>query len=214
MDHPGSALFVTDEDGRLEGIITVDQIRPLMKDPSALAQLIIAQDVMVEGDFPQVRPSDPLANVMRFMETYRGEVPVLENGSIVGVIWPGDVIGRYHTEVFKRDMAGTMASALDTEGRQEKVAATSDSVVAEVDVPSRFVGHTIRELDIRQRFGVSILLIKRQLPDGSEELSTRPQADYAFRQGDVMLALGSQEELRYLRRGIAPRNRRAKDAGE
>lgn len=209
IDHSGSTLLVTDEEGKLEGIITVDQIRPLMKDPSALAQLIIAQDVMIEGEFPQVRPADPLANVMRFMETYRGEVPVLESGRIVGVIWPEDVIGRYHTEVFKRDMAGTMASALSTESHQERVAATSDSVVAEVSAPSRFIGQTIRELDIRQRFGISILLIKRQLPDGAEELSTRPSADYTFRQGDVMLVLGSDEELRYLRRGIPPRDARA-----
>jgi CIC family chloride channel protein len=212
IDHSGSTLFVTDEQGELEGIITVDQIRPLMKDPSALAQLIIAQDVMVEGEFPQVGPADPLANVMRFMETYRGEVPVLESDRIVGVIWPGDVIGRYHTEVFKRDMAGTMASALGPESGHEKVAATIDSVVAEVNAPSRFIGRTIRELDIRQRFGISILVIKRQLPDGAEELSTRPDADYTFKQGDVMLALGSEKELRHLRRGIPPRETRAEQS--
>jgi CIC family chloride channel protein len=208
MDHPGSTLFVTDEAGELEGVITADQIRPVMQDPNALAQLIIAQDVMVEGEFPRVGPRDPLANVMRFMETYRGEVPVLDKGRLVGVIWPEDVIGRYHTEVFKRDMAGSMAAALSPESGQERVSAASDALVAEVQAPQRFVGRTIRELYIRQSFGVSVLMIKRTLPDGSEQLDTRPEADYTFRQGDIMLVLGSNEDLRYLRRGVPPRERR------
>jgi hypothetical protein len=163
---------------------------------------------MVEGEFPRVGPRDPLANVMRFMETYRGEVPVLEDGRLVGVIWPEDVIGRYHTEVFKRDMAGSMAAALEQESGPEPVAAASDALVAEVPVPQRFVGRTIGELDIRRHFGVSVLMTKRTLADGGEHLDTHLEADYTFRQGDVMLVLGSHDDLRYLRRGVPPRERR------
>jgi CIC family chloride channel protein len=212
IDHPGNALFVTDEESALEGIITVDQIRPLMKDPAAMAQLIIAQDVMVEGDFPQVQPGDPLADVMRYMETYRGEVPVQENGRIVGVIWPEDVIGRYHAEVFKRDMAGSMAQALAPETRTEQIAAGHDALVAEVPVPARFVGRSIRDLEIRSRFGVSVLMVKHVLPDGTERLDPQPGADYAFRPGDVLLALGPAQDLRHLQRGI-PRERGATAGG-
>jgi CIC family chloride channel protein len=65
IDYPGTTLFVTDEDGALEGIVTADQIRPIMKDPSSMEALIIAEDVMVEGQFPKVAPSDSLAEVMR-----------------------------------------------------------------------------------------------------------------------------------------------------
>ncbi len=202
IDHPGSTVFVTDEDGTLEGLITADQIRPVMHDPAALATLVIAQDVMVEGDFPKVRPNDSLADVMRHLELYRGEVPVLENGRLVGVIWPEDVIERYNTEVFKRDMAGSMASALTPEGKQGVMPAASDTVVAEVTVPGRFIGRTIRELNIRQDYGVSVLMIKRTTDDGEEELDAAPAADYAFQPGDVMLVLGHDADLRHLRRGV------------
>jgi CIC family chloride channel protein len=207
IDHPGSTLFVTDDQGRLEGIITVDHIRPIMKDPTSLEALIIAEDVMVEGEFPTLSPDDSLAAVMRLLGAYRGEVPVLENVRLAGVIWPEDVIARYNTEIFKRDMAGSMVSAVGQESKVESVPAAHDTVVAEIPAPGPFVGRTIRELNIRQRFGASVLMIKRTTGTGDETLDTAPDPDYAFQYGDVMLVLAPSEQLRYLKRGV-PRSKR------
>lgn len=207
IDHPGSTLFVIDEEGVLEGIVKVDQIRPIMKDPASLEALIIAEDVMVEAEFPRVAPTDSLADVMRMLVAYRGEVPVLENGRLAGVIWPEDVIARYNTEIFKRDMAGSMVSAVGQEGGVESVPAAHDTVVAEIPAPGPFVGRTIRELNIRQDFGASVLMIKRTTGTGDDTLDTAPDPDYAFQYGDVMLVLAPSDELRCLRRGV-PRSRK------
>jgi CIC family chloride channel protein len=202
IDHPGTTLFVTDEDGRLEGVVTSDQIRPVMTDASSLDALLIAQDVMVGGEFPTVAPNDSLADVMRQLGMYRGEVPVVEDGRLIGVIWPKDVIERYNTEIFKRDMAGSMVSAVSANGRSEAVPGAADAVVAEVPVPLRFVGKTISELNIRQSFGVSILMIKQLSLDGREQLDAAPAADHVFREGDVLLAMGPHDALRRLRIGM------------
>jgi CIC family chloride channel protein len=202
IDHPGTTLFVTDEDNRLEGVVTADQIRPVMTDASTLDALLIAQDVMEVSEFPSVAPTDSLADVMRQLGMYRGEVPVLEGGRLIGVIWPKDVIERYNTEIFKRDMARSMVSAVSTNGRLEAVPAAADALVAEVPVPSRFVGKTIRELNIRQSFGVSILMVKQLSQDGVERLNAAPASDYAFREGDVLLAMGPDDALRRLRIGV------------
>jgi CIC family chloride channel protein len=207
IDHPGTTLFVTDEDNRLEGIVTADQIRPVMSDASALDALLIAQDVMTGGEFPTVSPQDSLADVMRHLGMYRGEVPVLDDGKLIGVIWPKDVIERYNTEIFKRDMARSMVSAVSPDSRTEIVPAAQDAVVAEVPVPSTFVGKTISELNIRQRFGVSILMIKQLSADGVERLEASPDANYSFCEGDVILAMGPNEALRQLRRGTIPKER-------
>ncbi len=209
IDHPGSALFVVDEAEGLVGVVTAEQIRPVMRDPTSLASLIIAEDVMAEGQFPRLAPDDSLAEVMRLLGAYRGEIPVIEDGRIVGVIWPQDVINRYNTEVFKRDMAGGMVSAVSQEGfgAVELVPAARDAVVAEVAVPPRFIGKSIGELDIRGRFHASVLMIKQIQSDGSEHLETAPGADYLFKVGDTMLVLGPSEEIAHLRRGV-PRERR------
>jgi CIC family chloride channel protein len=206
IDYHGHTLCVTEEDGRLLGIISADEIRLVMKDPRALESLIIAEDLMVEGQFPKVAPDDSLADVMRVLGTFRGDVPVLEDGRLAGMIWPEDVIQRYNTEVFKRDMAGSMVSAVSPEPDVATVPTASDAVVAEIPVPPAFVGRTIRELNIRQDFGASILMVKQRV-GGEERLDTVPDADYTFQEGDILLVLGPNSELPYLRRGV-PRETR------
>ncbi|HSG81850.1 MAG TPA: chloride channel protein, partial [Gemmatimonadota bacterium] len=202
IDYPGSSLFVIGEDGALEGVVTPDQIRPVMRDPSAFESVIIAEDVMITSNIPQVAPGDSLADVMKFLGTYRYEIPVLEGGRLAGALWPEDIIQRYNTELFKRDMAGTMVSAIDPESRVELRLAGGDTVVAEIPVPPNFVGKTIAELDIRRRFGASVLIIKQLSADGHERLETAPQPDYAFRADDIMLVLAPSGELAALRRGV------------
>ena len=144
---------------------------------------------------------------MKLRGAYRGEVPVVENGRLAGVIWPGDVIQRYNTEIFKREMAQSMASVLDRKDGVTSVPAVKDHVVAEIPVPDNFVGRTIRELGVRQAFGVSILMIKQSRSDGAEQLDAAPGADYVFQPADGMLVMGPPEELRHLKTG-APRSER------
>jgi CIC family chloride channel protein len=201
IGHPGSTLFVMQDGNRLVGIVTAEQVRPVMQDPVAFETLVIAADVMVESEYPSVTPETSLDHVMRLLGTYRGEIPVLDNGQLAGVIWPEDVIERYNTELLKRDMAGTVAGALSTEDGMEGLHAAPDAMVAEVHVPSEFIGKTIAELEIRQRFGVSILMIRHTGAIGETQLTSSPSAAYAFRAGDVMLAMGPEDELRKLRGG-------------
>lgn len=201
MGHSGGTLFVTDEENYLQGIINDDRIRTLMSDSSSLGGIVIAEDVVAEDGFPTVGPDDSLADVMRFLGSYRGEVAVVEGGKLLGVIWPQDVIERYNTEIFKRDMASSMASAVSAEGQLQKVPTLDGAVVAEVPVPFRFVGKTIRGLNIRQDFGVSILIIKQESEGGGEPISVVPDAEYTFKRADILLAMGPSADLDRLKRG-------------
>ncbi|MEE8492317.1 MAG: TrkA C-terminal domain-containing protein, partial [Acidimicrobiia bacterium] len=64
----------------------------------------------------------------------------------------------------------------------------------------------IRELQVRQNFAVSILVIKQTAGDGGERLNASPGPDYTFQQGDIMLIIGPVDALSHLRRGV-PRKR-------
>jgi CIC family chloride channel protein len=198
IGHPGSTLFVTDDAGTLQGIVTAERIRPIMRDPGALEGLVIAEDIMVPGEYPQVTPQDSLAAVMKLLGGYRGEIPVLEDGRITGAIWPEDVIERYNAEIFKRDMAGNMVSAVRTDTTLELVPGAQDTVMGQMPIPAQFVGRSIAELRIRQDFGASVLMVKHTGDDGGEELTTTPAADYVFRPGDVMLVIGPTSQIRQL----------------
>lgn len=200
LENPSSSIFVVDHECRLLGVILAQQSRPIMSDPSSLESLVIAQDMMQENEFPVVTPTDTLADVMTHLACYRGEVPVVEDGRLVGVVWPEDVIRRYNAEVFKRDMASSMVSALGRTQHTEPLPGVEGTGVAEINVPARFVGKSLGSLDVRKRCGVTVLLVKRRDQAGNEVINASLDAEYVFQCGDVMLLMGTEDRLRVFER--------------
>jgi len=196
--NPMDTIFVVDGEQRLRGVINLDDIRPLLNDHAALDQVLIAFDIMRTTEFPSVRPDHSLDEVMRQLGRYRFEVPVLDNGVLMGSIYPEDVIDRYNTEVFKRDMAESMATSVADTGRFTKLPGVSGMSIAEIPVPSAFVGRSCADLYIRKRLGVTLLLIKRREGDDHTVSDQIPDADYVFDAGDTLLALGPPNRLRKL----------------
>ena len=201
IEHPGGSIFVVDDDRRMLGMITASHIRSAMVDSTSLEGLVIAQDMMEEAGVSVLDPKDSLANVMKRLARYRGEVPVTEDGRLVGVIWPEDVIERYNTEIFKRDMASSMASSLSGNRHVESFPAVKNTSMVEVPVPVSFVNQSLGSLDIRSRFEVTVLVVKQRDEAGEEVVRANPGADYTFRSGDVLLVMGSDDKLRRLERG-------------
>ena len=73
----------------------------------------------------------------------------------------------------------------------EQIELGEDADLAEIAVPEAFVGKSLVDLDIRRRFSISVVAIRRQDRvkanlDGGELLQT----------GDVLLAIGSRGALR------------------
>lgn len=202
IESSGHSLFVVDADNHLQGVITEEAHRLVMSEPAAFESFIIARDLMTDFASLSVTPDDNLADVMKRMSRYRGEIPVVEEGRLVGVIRPEDVIERYNAELFKRDMASGMASTIRRSGRAEPLHAVENTSVVECPVPASFIGHSIGALNIGGRYQCMILMIKQPSRSGSEVVNAVPSADYVFKPDDVLLVMGPNDRLRELERGI------------
>jgi hypothetical protein len=195
VERPGETVLVTDADQGLLGVITIDDIRPLMTDPDSVQGLVIAEDMMRTEGYPVFSPDDPLDEVMRRFGHYRFIAPVVDNGRLVGGLWPQDVIETYNSEILKRDMAATMAGTIGNGPRPRALPGVRGMSMAEVPAPASFFGRSVGSLDIRKRFGVSLLLIKRKDERGEQIAEDTPDASYVFQEGDVMLVLGNEERI-------------------
>ena len=152
--------------------------------------------------FPVFAPGDPLDEVMRRFGQYRFMAPVVDNGRLVGALWPQDVIESYNAEILKRDMASTMAATVGNGPRARALPGVRGMSMAEVPAPASFFGRSLGSLDIRKNFGVSLLLIRRQSDDGEQIVDELPDADSVFQEGDVMLVLGNEDRIsRFERNG-------------
>lgn len=66
----------------------------------------------------------------------------------------------------------------------------SDHAMVEVSVPKEWLGHTIGQIDIRKKYSINIIGIKR---NGKLELTISP--DIVLREGETMLVLGRNRDL-------------------
>ena len=202
VERPGDTILVTDTDRRLLGVITIDDIRPLMVDAESIGGLVIAEDMMHEDGFPVFAPDDSLDEVMRRFGRYRFMAPVVDEGRVVGALWPHDVIESYNSEILKRDMASTMAATVGNGPRERTLPGVRGVSMAEIPAPASFFGRSLGSLDIRNRFDVSLLLIKRTSGNDEQIIDELPSADFEFQEGDVMLVLGHEDRIaRFERNG-------------
>jgi trk system potassium uptake protein TrkA len=92
-------------------------------------------------------------------------------------------------------MASTMAATVGHGSAVRALPGVRGMSMAEIPAPESFFGRSLGSLDIRNRFGVSLLLIKRKVGGGERIVDEVPSADHVFQEGDVMLALGDEQRL-------------------
>jgi trk system potassium uptake protein TrkA len=62
--------------------------------------------------------------------------------------------------------------------------------ITELEVPEALVGHTLAESDLRRRFGITVLVVKRK-----QSLVVSPPADYVLEKGDLLVVLGANTNI-------------------
>ncbi len=200
-----SCIFVLDERERLTGYITYHEIRRLLFDVEALEAVLVAGDI-TNLDTRSVTPRDSLDVAMRlFAQKNQDELPVVdpdEPGRILGSIHRGDVVNTYNNEILKRDLLGSIESGYEAVHRARTTSLGPGYTMAELEVPSHFVGKDLKSLDLRNREGIEIILVRRPTPDRPEESeSMMPSADLVLQHGDVILVSGPQRVIERMAKG-------------
>ena len=93
----------------------------------------------------------------------------------------------------ERDMGMRLAKSLLTPNVLELIDLSDDYQLMETILPAKWAGETIIGIDVRKRFGVSILAIHR-----GKEFFVSPEADFAFEAGDILLVLGKKDDIENL----------------
>lgn len=68
--------------------------------------------------------------------------------------------------------------------------------IVELIAPARFSGNSLRQLDLRARFGISIIAIRR-----GENIEIGPGADAVIEEGDILVVMGRDDMLESIENG-------------
>jgi CIC family chloride channel protein len=143
-----------------------------------------------------VTPDERLDTVLRlFADHQPEELPVVEeSGRLVGVVSRRQVMSAYDRELTKRDMAEGIGGRLLGAG-VTKVNLGDDFAMVEVDAPSHLCGESLREIGVRSRYGVQVLLVRRLHDETGERVDVVPDPDTSVHLGDRLVLLGRREAL-------------------
>lgn len=197
------SLAVHKKNGDFLGIISIDNIKEFLLDSDELKNVLIAGD-MADKNVPKVTSNDSLKVVIEKMSKcdYDG-LPVMhqdDDARIIGMIWRKDVDDAYHKEISRHQLTSDLATKLtyDNANANEDVHFLEGYIITEIAVPKEFIGKTIKELDIRSKYGVDIISIKCP-SQKSNDIKAIPSADHKFIDAEVIIVAGEAEKINLLK---------------
>ncbi len=98
------------------------------------------------------------------------------------------------TEVIfpEKDMAIKTAHRLSNPNLLEYIPLLSGFSIQEIAPPEKFIGKSLKELDLRNRYGVHVIAIKELIP---EKTTLIPRADFVIKDSDILIIIGEEEKL-------------------
>lgn len=88
------------------------------------------------------------------------------------------------------EFAGKLARSLSSHNVLDYIELSEEYGILEVPAPKKWVGKTLKELNVRAKLGVNIIAV-----ESGKGTNVSPAADYLIRQGDVMVVLGDNHAL-------------------
>ena len=200
VKSPHSEFFVVDKESHLFGAVSIHDVRKILYQSEDLDSLILAYDIL-NPIHHYFTPEDSLDIIMKaFSELDINELPVINNDNdriFIGTISKNDVIEIYNNEMLKRDTVSSVSSYISSLHKLNQVQLLDGQIMSEIEVPDEFINRTMKELKIRNRFDVQVVLIKQKLSKKKEKKAiVLPHPDYIFKSGDSILILGAPEVLK------------------
>ncbi len=194
-----SQFFVVDPDNRLQGAIALREVRRLIYEQDTLQHLVVASDLL-EPDRATLNEDDHLDTALQlFSSAGVDELAVVDREQpwqLIGTVSEKDVIEARNREWLRRDVAGTLTTSMAVVGKGQEVDLGGGYVLQEVPIPAHVAGKTLRDLAIRERTGVQVILLRSGEGDGSVRVPTGTEA---LKTGDTMVVAGSREALERLK---------------
>jgi trk system potassium uptake protein TrkA len=107
----------------------------------------------------------------------------------------------YHEKVLKkigadsiihpeRDMGRRIAHNIVSNNVLDYLELSDEHSIVEIKASSRLAGHTMVDLDIRARYGITIVAIKR-----GNDIIVSPQANEPIKENDVLIVIGADSDI-------------------
>jgi len=105
----------------------------------------------------------------------------------------------------EKEMGIRLANSLVSTSVVEHINLSTDSSIVELMAPKDFIGKSLRGLEVRAKFGVTVIALKEKIPaasNGAEEeiVNIAPKAEDIVKKGSILVVLGSNKNIDKLKK--------------
>ena len=100
-------------------------------------------------------------------------------------------LGADQVVIPEQENAARLARSLASPNVLEYIELSEEYGIIEVPAPKRWLGKTLKDLNVRAKLGVNIIAVKRD-----SQINVSPAADYMIAEGDIMVVLGDTGALK------------------
>ena len=196
--------YVVDDAGRYQGSFNVHDVKAVLNEKS-LAGLVVAKDLISISASPSVAVDASLAQCMRIFGIYETEeLPVVDSEAskrLIGRVGRRDLINIYNREILRQGSLGLKfihGKLPEQSPAQSYVDLPEGFEISVVPLTSQMQKQTLKELDIRRNYGVTVVAVNRR-GDRGERKVLIPDPDEVLERGDMLVLVGDSASLERLR---------------
>ncbi|MBC2602244.1 potassium channel family protein [Puniceicoccus vermicola] len=92
--------------------------------------------------------------------------------------------------------ASQLAKRMGIRGATRHFSLTEEFSIVELEVPPFFVGKKLSEADLRGKYGINLVTVKRPVPDKDHEMLGIPSPDHVFQENEALVVFGLEEAIK------------------
>lgn len=201
-------LSVISMDGKFLGMISLNDIKEFIFD-SETTEYLIAGD-LTNPNIPKIKLEDNCKQAFEYLNTHNLEcLPVIGTENTekqIGIVWRKDIDLAYHKELEKIDISSDLATRIMMSNTEKDVSFMEGYAISEIPAPKEFVGKSLKELQVRNTYGIDVLSIKQKNPNQNvfttETVKAIPDSNHIFNEFDILIIAGEKENINKIKQII------------
>jgi trk system potassium uptake protein TrkA len=194
-------------------VIAIDRTEERVKKAADVVPHVVQLDAMDEKALRDVGIQNVDTAIVSIGENIESSilvVMILKNMGIKNIIAKavttlhGKVLENLHVQriVFpERDMAVRVAQSLARPSILDQLMLSEEYSIVELETPKNLLGKTLKEAQLRTKYGVNLIAIKRRVLEKGEVKETwnvNPHPNDTMEEGDILVLIGTNENLEKL----------------
>ena len=105
-------------------------------------------------------------------------------------------VGATDVIIPEMDVAKKVAKSLISPNVMDYLPLSEDYIILEMAPPNSFLGKTIAELQLRSKYNIEVIAVRDVI---SDKVHMVPQADFIIKDGEVLVLIGKEEDIRKIK---------------